>query len=121
MTPVPVVYHKQFLSLMHNLDLLVELLAMPDDTRSFCKVKNISYYYFQETMSAERDIAQNGPLSLHPIPYPDMNHIQMNGIGKPSYGKLRIENLLPYKGKIANVCFLVKMGCFDERDSLSFD
>ncbi|XP_063702172.1 protein argonaute-2 isoform X1 [Culicoides brevitarsis] len=36
-------------------------------------------------MSAERDIAQNGPLSLHPIPYPDMNHIQMNGIGKPSY------------------------------------
>lgn len=48
-------------------------------------------------MSAERDIAQNGPLSMHPIPYPDMNHIQMNGIGigKPSYGEL----LLPYIGK----------------------
>lgn len=41
-------------------------------------------------MSSERDIAQNGPLSMHPIPYPDFNHTQMNGggiIGKPSYGK----------------------------------
>lgn len=44
---------------------------------------------FLEKMSAERDIAQNGPLSMHPIPYPEMNHMQMNGIGigKPSYGK----------------------------------
>uniref|UniRef100_A0A336MZX3 CSON010934 protein n=1 Tax=Culicoides sonorensis TaxID=179676 RepID=A0A336MZX3_CULSO len=38
-------------------------------------------------MSSERDIATNGPMSMHPIPYPDMNHMAMNGmgIGKPSY------------------------------------